>query len=427
MIDYQSKLFTKTQKDSPRDEESANAKLLIRAGFISKQMAGVFTLLPMGLKVVGKINKIIREELNTIGCQEVSMPAFQSKELWEKTDRWNTDNHIMYQLKDNSGKDIGLGYTHEEVITEIATKFIHSYKDLPQAIYQIQTKFRDEPRAKNGILRGREFLMKDLYSFHTDETSRDEYYEVVKKAYEKIFKRLELEAIVTYSSGGSFSKYSHEFQTISKSGEDTIFMCRVCKHAVNNEIIGEYGKKCHECSNDLEEIKSIEVGNIFKLGTKFSKALGLYFADASGNKNLVEMASYGIGPTRVMGSIVEISHDDRGIVWSKSVAPYDCHLIQIRNSKSEIRNKSKYQNIKFEMEKIVKIFDNAGLDILVDDREGVSFGEKLKDADLIGVPYQIILGDKTKEGQVELKERKSGDSNIIEIDKILSSIKPLNH
>lgn len=412
MIDYQSKLFTKTQKDSPRDEESANAKLLIRAGFISKQMAGVFTLLPMGLKVVSKINNIIREELNSIGCQEVSMPAFQSKELWEKTGRWSTDNHIMYQMKDNSGKDIGLGYTHEEVITEIATKFIHSYKDLPQAIYQIQTKFRDEPRAKNGILRGREFLMKDLYSFHADEKDRDKYYEMVKKAYKKIFERLEIEAIVTFASGGSFSKYSHEFQAISKSGEDTIYMCKNCKLAVNNEIIDEYGKKCQKCGSDLEVSKSIEVGNIFKLGTKFSKALGLYFADASGNKNLVEMASYGIGPTRVMGSIVEISHDEKGIVWSKSVAPYDVHIINLKNQKSKIKD----------TDQILKILEDNNIDVLLDDRESVGVGEKLKDADLIGIPYQIILGDKTKEGQIELKERNRGESKIIDIDKILSSI-----
>ena len=413
MTDYYSKYFTKTLKDSPKDEESINAKLLMRGGFISKQMAGVFTLLPLGLKVVNKINKIIREELNSIGCQEVSMPAFQSKELWEKTDRWNTDNNIMYQMKDNSGKDIGLGYTHEEVITEIATKYIHSYKDLPQAIYQIQTKFRDEPRAKSGILRGREFLMKDLYSFHIDENDRDKYYDKVKQAYENIFKRLGVKAIVTFASGGSFSKYSHEFQIISESGEDTIWLCEKCQQAVNNEIIDEYGKNCHECKSKLVENKSIEVGNIFKLGTRFSKALGLYFADAKGNKNPVEMASYGIGPTRAMGSIVEVSHDDKGIIWGETVAPYDIHIINFKNQRSKIKDSNQ----------ILKILEDNYLDILIDDREEVSFGEKLKDADLIGIPYQIILGEKSKEGEVELKERKNGESNMIEIDKIISRLK----
>jgi len=418
MTDYYSKHFTKTLKEDPKDEEAINAKLLIRAGFIDKQMAGVFTLLPMGLKVVNKINNIIREELNTVGCQELFMPAFQSKELWEKTDRWNTDNQVMYQMKDNSGKEVGLGYTHEEVITEIATKYIRSYKDLPQAVYQIQTKFRDEPRAKSGILRGKEFLMKDLYSFHIDVKNRDKFYEKIKEAYKKIFKRIGIDTVVTSASGGTFSKYSHEFQTISESGEDTIFVCSKCQSANNSEIINENGKNCKECNQELVEKKAIEVGNIFKLGTRFSKVLGLYVADATGNKKPVEMASYGIGPTRVMGTIVEVSHDGKGIIWTKSVSPYDIHIIQILNSKSEILNNNKTSNSKFKTEEIVNQLEKADLDVLVDDREGISTGEKLADADLIGIPYQIIIGDKTAEDEVEIKDRKTGKVEIVKIAEI---------
>jgi len=424
MIDYQSKLFAKTIKEFPKDEEAINAKLLIRAGFIAKQMAGVFTLLPFGLKVVNKINKIIREELDAVGCQELFMPAFQSKDLWEKTGRWDTDNQVMYQMKDRSGKEIGLGYTHEEVITEMATKYIQSYKDLPKAVYQIQTKFRDEPRAKSGMLRGKEFLMKDLYSFHANKKDRDEYYEKIKEVYKKIFKRIGIEVLVTSASGGTFSKYSHEFQTISESGEDTIFVCNQCQSAINNEIIDEYGKKCKDCNLKLNQKNAIEVGNIFKLGTKFSEALGLCVADATGNIKPVEMASYGIGPTRVMGTIVEVNHDDKGIIWTKETAPYDCHLIQTRNSKSEIRNKFKSQNIQSKTENIIELLEKAGLDVLVDEREGVSIGEKLADADLIGIPYQIILGEKTDEGEIEIKDRKSVQSKIVKIEKIVDVFCP---
>ena len=423
-MDRLSQFFTKTMREDPQGEEAINAKLLIKAGFIVKQMAGVYTLLSLGFKVIEKINKIIREELNAIGAQEIAMPAFQPKELWDKTGRWKTANDVMYQFKDNSGKDIGLGWTHEEVITQIATHFIQSYKDLPKAIYQIQTKFRDEPRAKSGILRGREFLMKDLYSFHVDEKDRDDYYEKIKDVYQKIFKRIGIKAILTFASGGTFSKYSHEFQTIADNGEDTIWLCNNCQIAINNEIIEEHGKKCKECDKELEKQNAIEVGNIFKLGTKFSQALELSINNKDGKKIPVEMASFGIGPTRIMGAIVEVNHDENGIIWGKNVAPYNAHIIEIRNPKFEIRNKSKTQNIKSKTQEIVDQLENAGLEVLVDDREDVSIGEKLADADLIGIPWRVVISEKTlAQDGVEIKKRDSEKAEIVDVNEALSIMK----
>lgn len=420
-----SHLFTKTKREAPQGEVAVNAILLERAGFIAKQMAGVYTLLPLGLRVVNKINTIIREELNKLGAHEIVMPALQPKELWDTTGRWQTGNEVMYQFKDNSGKDIGLGWTHEEVITQIATSYIHSYKDLPKAVYQIQTKFRDEPRAKSGILRGREFLMKDLYSFHIDQKDRDEYYEKVAGVYEKIFKRIGLDAKITEASGGAFSKYSHEFQTIADSGEDTIFVCAKDTYARNQELVGENGTKCPHCGDEMEEKKAIEVGNIFKLGTRFSEALGLHYTDELGKQHLVEMCSYGIGPTRVMGTIVEVSHDEKGMIWGEHVAPYDCHMIEISNSKIQDTNKSQIPNSKSETIEIIDQLEKAGLEVLLDDREDVSVGEKLADADLIGIPWRIVVSERSiAAGGVEVKRRDESESQIVPVDKLLDIIKP---
>jgi len=421
-----SHLFTKTKRDAPQGEVAVNAILLERAGFIAKQMAGVYTLLPFGLRVVNKINTIIRGELNAIGAQEILMPALQPKEIWEKTGRWNTANDVMYQFKDNSGKDVGLGWTHEEVITQIATSYIHSYKDLPKAVYQIQTKFRDEPRAKSGILRGREFVMKDLYSFHTDQKDRDDYYDKVKGTYHTIFKRIGLNALETAASGGAFSKLSHEFQVIAKSGEDTVFICETCSQGINKEIMQDAQMKCEHCGSTRVEKTSIEVGNIFKLGTRFSEALDLKYTDEEGKQNPVEMCSYGIGPTRVMGTIVEVSHDEKGIIWGESVAPYDCHIIEILNSKFETLNKSKNQNYKSETMEIINQLEKAGLEVLFDDRDDVSVGEKLADADLIGIPWRIVVSDRSiAAGGVEVKRRSEEESQIVPVDKLLDIIKPV--
>lgn len=415
-MEIYSHLFTKTKRDKPQGEVAVNAILLERAGYIAKQMAGVYTLLPLGLCVVNKINTIIREELNTLGCQEVFMPALQPKELWDKTGRWQTGNEVMYQFKDNSDKDIGLGWTHEEVVTQIATQCIHSYKDLPKAVYQIQTKFRDEPRAKSGILRGREFMMKDLYSFHIDQKDRDEFYKKVSGAYEKIFKRIGLDAKITEASGGAFSKYSHEFQTIAESGEDTIFFCAKDTYARNQELVGENGTKCPHCEDEMEEKKAIEVGNIFKLGTRFSEALDLKFTDEEGKQNFVEMCSYGIGPTRVMGTIVEVNHDEKGMIFPQSVAPYDATIIEVGSQKSEVGQKIK---------ELIERLDKTDLELLLDDREDVSVGEKLADADLIGIPWRIVISDRSiAAGGVEVKRRDESESQIVPVDKLLDIIKP---
>ncbi|MEK7064928.1 MAG: aminoacyl--tRNA ligase-related protein, partial [Patescibacteria group bacterium] len=323
----QSKLFTKTQREAPKDEVSLNAQLLIRAGFVDKLMAGVYTYLPLGLRVLDKIKNIIREEINAVGGQEILMPALNPKENWVKTGRWDGLD-VLFRLEGAGGKEYALGASHEEVVTPLVQRFANSYKDLPVAVYQIQDKFRNEPRAKSGLLRGREFSMKDLYSFHANEKDLDGYYEKVKAAYLKIYERCGLGPLthVVFASGGTFSKYSHEFQTITEYGEDTIFVCSKCGTGVNKEIIDEQ-KTCPECGNEkLEEKKSIEVGNIFKLKTKYSAAFDYKYTDEKGEKQIVTMGCYGIGPSRVLGTIVEVHHDDGGIIWPESVAPFQIHL-----------------------------------------------------------------------------------------------------
>jgi prolyl-tRNA synthetase len=307
----QSQLFVKTQKNAPKDEVSLNAQLLIRAGFVDKLMAGVYTFLPLGLRVMKKIENIIREEMNAIGGQEILMPSFQPKENWLKTGRWDAMDDL-YKVKDSSGREMALGPTHEEVVVPLVEKFLNSYKDLPFSVYQFQNKFRMELRAKSGILRGREFLMKDLYSFHLDEKDLDEYYEKTRNAYFKIFERAGIreKTFYTFASGGSFSKYSHEFQTVAPAGEDTIYVCQNCHLAINKELKGEMDK-CPECGgSDFKEEKSIEVGNIFKLKNKYTAPFNLKVADEKGEKKEILMGCYGIGLGRLMGTIVEIYHDE---------------------------------------------------------------------------------------------------------------------
>ena len=364
----QSKLFTKTVKELPRDEVSFNAKILIKAGFINKTAAGVHTFLPLGLRAHNKICGIIREEMDAIGGQEILMPALTPKSVWETTGRWKNFD-ALFKLAGADGKEYALGATHEEVITPLAGNYIFSHKDLPAYIYQIQTKFRNEPRAKSGLLRGREFSMKDLYSFHKDENDLNKYYEVVMKAYFKIFKRCGLGNItyLTYASGGAFSKYSHEFQTLTKAGEDIIYICPKCKVAVNKEIIEEQEHKCPQCgSKKLKEAKAVEVGNIFKLSTKFSRPFSLSYIDNKGRKQLIIMGCYGIGLQRLIGTIVEVSNDDKGIIWPEAVAPYKVHLVLLNENKKA--------------DKIYKNLEKAGIEVLYDDRKDASAGEKLADA-----------------------------------------------
>ena len=408
-----SKLFTKTIREVPHDEESTNAQLLIKAGFIDKLSAGVYTYLPLGLRVLKKIESIIREEMNAIGGQEILMPALHIKENWTETGRWQVQE--MFKIKNQVGKDYGLGWTHEEIITPLVKKFVHSYKDLPLYVYQIQDKFRDELRAKSGLLRGREFLMKDLYSFHLDLKDLDSYYEKAKKAYFKIFQRAGIgkQTYLTLASGGSFSKYSHEFQAVTDAGEDTIFVCPKCKLAINKEIIKEQKNQCFVCDNKkLEQKKAIEVGNIFKLGDKFSKAFNFKIKDKNNKDRLILMGCYGIGLGRLMGAITEVYHDEKGILWPGSVTPFSAHLIDLDDTKKET-------------EKVYQELTKNNIEVLWDDREE-SAGVKFKDADLIGLPIRLIVSKKTlKEKSAEIKLRSSKSTKLIKINNLVSSINKL--
>jgi prolyl-tRNA synthetase len=410
----QSKFFTKTRKEKIKDETSLNADLLMRAGFVNKEMAGVYSFLPMGLKVLRKIENIIREEMiETMGAHEVLMPALHPLKNYEITGRDKID--VLFYTKLNSGGDLVLGQSHEEIVTPLLKNFVSSYKDLPCGVFQVQTKFRNELRSKSGILRGREFLMKDLYSFHATQECFEEYYEKAKVAYHNIFRKLGIGDItfISFASGGTFSKYSHEFQTISEIGEDEIYFCSDCKVAINKEIIDD-SPECPECGKKKEELevkKSIEVGNIFPLSTRFSDSFNLTYKDENGEEKPVYMGCYGIGVSRVMGTIVEIFADEKGIVWPKEIAPFQVHLISFKKNE--------------EAEKIYKELLDAGVDVLYDDRDK-SPGEKMAESDLIGVPYRIIVSEKTLENKtVEVKKRTEDDVKFINISEITDYVKKI--
>lgn len=401
-----SQLFTKTRKEAPKDEVAKNAELLIRGGFIHKEMAGVYAYLPLGLRVLSRINTIVREEMNGLGAQEIFLTALQNPELWKKTDRWEQDVWFKTQLK--NGVEVGLGWTQEEQIVSLMSREVSSYKDLPLSVYQIQTKFRNEERAKSGILRGREFLMKDMYSFHTSQKSLDDFYEKVKEAYTRIFKRVGIgeKTFFTFAAGGAFAKYSHEFQTICDAGEDTIYVSQEKGIAVNaevltDEILGELWLP----RKSLQKEKAIEVGNIFKLGTRFSVPLGLFFKDEKGEKKPVVMGCYGLGPSRLMGTIVETLSDEKGIVWPYEVAPFQFHLIELSSSDPRVHDAAR--GLHEEAQK-------AGWSVLYDDRQ-VSTGIKFKDADLIGIPYALVVSEETvRKGIVaELIERENVEKREI--------------
>jgi len=396
----QSNLFTRTRREAPKDEVAKNASLLIRGGFIDKLSAGVYTYLPLGFIVLKKIENIIREEINKVGAQEVLMPSLHPKELWLKTGRWDkmTD---LFKVTDCAGKESALAPTHEETVVPLAQAFVQSYKDLPMSIYQFQNKFRMELRAKSGVLRAREFIMKDMYSFHADEKDMSEFYEKMADVYESIFKRLGIGDFTykTYASGGTFSRYSHEFQMLTSAGEDTIYLCEKCKIAVNKEII-DTQKVCPKCGkNDFTEKKAVEVGNIFELKTKFTEPFQMKYKDEKGKDQIVVMGCYGIGLGRVMGAIVEALSDDNGIIWPEQIAPFKMHLVAIFG---------KDANVKKEADALYEKLTKKGISALYDDRE-MRPGEKFSDSDLIGIPYRVVVSEKTiKEGVYEVKERKSG-------------------
>lgn len=416
----QSHLFTKTRKEAPKDEVSKNAQLLIRAGFVHKEMAGVYSFLPLGLRTLNKICDIIREEMNAIGGVELQLTALQDKKVWEASGRWDdaaVDNWFKTKLKNDS--ELGLGFTHEEPLTMLMKNYIRSTNDLPVYAYQIQTKFRNEARAKAGIMRGREFLMKDLYSFSRTQEEHAAFYEKSKEAYMNVYRRVGLgdSTFITFASGGSFAKYSHEFQTVSEAGEDIIFVDEKRKVAINKEIMDDKASADQVLvelgveRGDLVEKKAVEVGNIFSLGTRFSEPLELNYLDASGKNNPVIMGSYGIGPSRLMGVIVEMLSDEKGIVWPKSVAPFAVHLIALFDKEGQ-KDKTAGK-VATAADKLYADLTAAGIDVLYDDRDHRA-GEKFADSDLIGIPTRIVISEKTlATDSVEIKDRKTGEVSII--------------
>lgn len=404
-----SHVFAKTQKEAPKDEVSLNAQLLIRAGFIYKEMAGAYTYLPFGYRVLQKIITIIREEMNAIGGEEMLLTALQDSETWKKTNRWSDEViDVWFKTQLKTGSELGLGSTHEEPLTNLMTHYIHSYKDLPVYPYQFQTKFRNELRAKSGIMRCREFIMKDMYSFSVSSAQHDEFYEKAKQAYINVFDRVGLgdRTFVTFASGGSFSKYSHEFQTITDAGEDVVYLDREKQIAVNREVLQDDVLSDLGLSRDsLEEVKAIEVGNIFSLGTKFSDALDLKFVDENGETKPVIMGCYGIGPGRVMGTIVEVLSDDKGIIWPEAVAPFQVYLIGIRKDAVELYNR----------------LTQAGIEVLYDDRD-IGPGTKFADADLLGIPYRVVVSEKLGD-QIEVKKRTESEARVVSEDELFGLFK----
>lgn len=403
----QSKLFSKTLRDAPKDEVSVNARLLVRAGFVDKLSAGVYSYLPLGLRVLKKIQTIVRDEMDKIGGQEILLPALTPKNLYDITGRWN-EIDVLFKMEGAGGKEYALGSTHEEVVTPLVKKFVQSYKDLPVTVYQIQDKFRDEPRAKSGLLRGREFNMKDLYSFHQDSADFENFYEKVKQIYLNIFVRCGLKAVVTEASGGVFTKKpSHEFQVLAGNGEDIIFFCPKCKTYKNSEIVKE--DKCVKCGSPLEDYKAIEVGNIFPLETRFTEPFKFDYLDKNGKVQPVIMGCYGIGPSRVMGSVVEVHHDEKGIIWPESIAPYSVHLISLCTEKADIKK----------ADALYDALTNMGKEVLYDDRVEIRAGEKFADGDLLGLPLRIVVSPKTlAKGTVELKNRATGEETSFKLKEV---------
>jgi len=410
---FYSKLFGKTVKTDPKDEISVNAKLLIRAGFIRKELAGVYNFLPLGLRVLTKIANIVRDEMNKAGGQEILLSALQTKNNWQKTGRWNSFD-ALFKVKSRYEVEYALGPTHEEVLVPLVKQLISSYKDLPLSLYQIQTKFRDEPRAKSGILRGREFLMKDLYSFHQDEEDFEKYYEVMRKTYLEVFKRCSLEAIETKAGGGTFSQFSHEYQVISEAGEDEIVYCPGGDFSENVEITEvKEGKQCELGHGSLKKVKVIEVGNIFPLKTKFSEVFDLTYKDKNGKDQLVVMGCYGIGISRLMGTIVEVHHDDKGIIWPESVAPFMVHIVGLDMDDKSVADRA---------EKVYKLLLAEGIETLIDDRQNLSAGEKFADCDLIGIPYRVVISKKTGE-KLEVKKRSEKETSFVSLDELIKMLK----
>ncbi|MDD5621221.1 MAG: proline--tRNA ligase [Candidatus Paceibacterota bacterium] len=413
----QSILFCKTEKEAPKEADTISHKLLLRGGFIDQLISGVYSFLPLGLLVSKKICNIIKEEMNAIGGQEVFLPTLQPKNIWEQTDRWEHMDPPLFKLKDRHDKELALGPTHEEVITQLAVKNISSYRDLPLYLYQIQTKFRNEMRFSGGLLRTREFLMKDLYSFHADMADFQDYYKKAASAYFKIFKRCGLDPVMVEASGLGFTNdFTHEFQVLTDAGEDTVLYCPKCSFARNKEIAKlKEGDKCPDCLSPLKLERGIEIGNIFPLGEKYAKAFNLYFLDKDGQKKLVIMGCYGIGIGRLMATVIEMNHDENGIIWPKEIAPFTVHLLSFDHENHKVGKVA---------DKIYQDLQKAGIEVLYDDRIKVSPGQKLAESDLLGMPIRLIVGEKNlAKNKVGLKHREKKMESLVSISSIKTLLK----
>lgn len=411
-----SKLFTKTQKNAPADETAKNAQLLIRAGFVHKDAAGVYLWLPLGLKVLDKISNIIREEMNAIGGQEVLLSSLQRQELWEQTDRWDDEKvDVWFKSEYKNGTPVGFGWSHEEQMTDMMKQQISSYRDLPVYVYQFQNKLRNETRAKSGIMRTREFVMKDLYSFSRTEEEHNAFYKQAAEAYKKIFDRLGIgdNTFYTFASGGAFAEFSHEFQTICEAGEDIIYLDRNKKLAINEEVLkDDVLEKLGLKREELEQHKAAEIGNIFSLGTSKSEPMGLKYLDEDGSEKLVIMGSYGIGPARVMGVIAELMSDERGLVWPENIAPAHVYLATVGTDPGVLDTAND----------VYKKFSQQGIEVLYDDRDARP-GEKFANADLMGIPHRVVISQKTLEvGKLEYKHRKQSESQLLNEEEIVTLV-----
>jgi len=407
-------LFTHSTKEIPSDETSKNAQLLLRAGFISKEMAGVYAYLPLGLRVIEKIKAIVREEMNAIGGQEIIMTSLQQKELWEKTDRWDDEKvDIWFKSALKNGTEVGFGWSHEEQITNMMRNFIHSYKDLPQSMYQFQTKLRNELRAKSGIMRGREFVMKDMYSYAYSDAEHQKIYDQVTAAYLRIFDALGIgdKTYLTYASGGAFTEFSHEFQTITDAGEDIVYLDEAKKLAVNEEVYSdEIISRLSLDKKNLKKVKTAEVGNIFSFGIAKSKQLDLKFTNKEGKEEYVVLGSYGIGITRLMGVIVELFSDEKGMMWPESISPYKVYLAQLGQDKAVLDA----------AKRLYEILIKNNVEVFWDDRDARP-GEKFSDADLYGFPYRIVVSQNTvKANEYEVKKRNENEAHNFTIDELLN-------
>lgn len=410
-----SELFTKTIKTTPADEVAKNAQLLIRAGYVYKEMAGAYAYLPLGLRVVEKIKQVVREEMNAIRSNELIMTGLQRQEIWEKTGRWDDEVvDVWFKTHLQDGTELGLGWSHEEPIVEMLKTYIHSYKDLPVSLYQFQTKMRNELRAKSGIMRGREFVMKDMYSFHASAADLDAYYNETIEAYKRVYDRLGIGAdtYVTFASGGAFTKFSHEFQTICDAGEDVIYLHREKNVAVNEEVIDDAVKELGIPRDELEKVKTAEVGNIFNFGSQKTDEMGLHFTDSEGKQQSLYIGSYGIGITRVMGVLAEKMSDDKGLVWPKNIAPFKVYLARLSTD----------ERVVAAADALYEQLNKAGIDVLYDDRD-VRPGEMFADADLLGMPYRVVVSAKTVEnGKHELKARTSDETGLYSVDELLKAL-----